>query len=189
MIGEDLGTVPENFRETLADWGMWSYQVMIFERLWGGAFREPQDYRQNALATFATHDMPTFAGWLASNDLKVKRALGIDPGETDDDRRGALAALNNALFADDTQRMVEGLDKLGFAVTADSRAGTIRILGAAGSVPAGASGRARRPASIPKGGRPVPRGPVAGHTEKTSAAGRRGRKAARGRVRRPSERQ
>ncbi|PWT88367.1 MAG: 4-alpha-glucanotransferase [Proteobacteria bacterium] len=99
VIGEDLGTVPENFRETLADWGMWSYQVMVFERLWGGAFREPQDYRANALATFATHDMPTFAGWLASKDLEVKRALGIDPGETDDDRRAALAALNNALFA------------------------------------------------------------------------------------------
>ena len=30
VIGEDLGTIPGNFRETLADWGIWSYQVMQF---------------------------------------------------------------------------------------------------------------------------------------------------------------
>ena len=38
VIGEDLGTVPDNFRETLADWGLWSYQVMLFERRWDGTF-------------------------------------------------------------------------------------------------------------------------------------------------------
>ena len=37
VIGEDLGTVPEGFRETLADWGLWSYQVMMFERDGDGA--------------------------------------------------------------------------------------------------------------------------------------------------------
>ena len=32
VIGEDLGTVPEGFREQIADWGIWSYLVMMFER-------------------------------------------------------------------------------------------------------------------------------------------------------------
>ena len=32
VIGEDLGTVPEGFREQMAEWGIWSYQVMMFER-------------------------------------------------------------------------------------------------------------------------------------------------------------
>ncbi len=32
VIGEDLGTVPEGFREQMADWGIWSYLVMMFER-------------------------------------------------------------------------------------------------------------------------------------------------------------
>ena len=32
VIGEDLGTVPENFRATLSAWGVWSYLVMMFER-------------------------------------------------------------------------------------------------------------------------------------------------------------
>ena len=37
VIGEDLGTVPEDFRATLSDWGIWSYQVMLFERAPDGA--------------------------------------------------------------------------------------------------------------------------------------------------------
>src|SRR5262249_10117152 len=32
VIGEDLGTVPDGFRVTMSDWGVWSYQVMLFER-------------------------------------------------------------------------------------------------------------------------------------------------------------
>jgi 4-alpha-glucanotransferase len=97
VIGEDLGTVPENFRETLADWGVWSYQVMLFERTAGGAFADIDTYRDNALVTFSTHDMPTFAGWQGYRDLAVKRALNIDPGESDEDRQRALGAMSEAL--------------------------------------------------------------------------------------------
>jgi 4-alpha-glucanotransferase len=103
VIGEDLGTVPENFRETLADWGIWSYQVMMFERDKAGAFRPPQEYPENALVTFTTHDLPTFAGWASHHDLAVKRQLGIDPGENDEDRDKARSFLNSALGKDDTQ--------------------------------------------------------------------------------------
>jgi 4-alpha-glucanotransferase len=96
-VGEDLGTVPENFRETLMDWGIWSYQVMLFERTPGGGFARPESYRQNALVTFATHDLPTFAGWRAHRDLALKRGLDINPGESDEDRDRALEALDQAL--------------------------------------------------------------------------------------------
>ncbi|MEA2977651.1 MAG: 4-alpha-glucanotransferase [Alphaproteobacteria bacterium] len=98
VIGEDLGTVPENFRETLADWGIWSYQVMMFERDWSdGTFLAPKAYKENALVTFATHDLPTFAGWTTHRDLAVKRQLGLDPGESDEDRDKARKALSAAL--------------------------------------------------------------------------------------------
>jgi 4-alpha-glucanotransferase len=97
VIGEDLGTVPEGFRDTLADWGVWSYQVMMFEREGDGRFRAPENYVPNALATFNTHDLPTFAGWAADHDLAVKRKIGIDPGESDEDRAHARAALRDAL--------------------------------------------------------------------------------------------
>jgi len=97
VIGEDLGTVPEGFREKMADWGIWSYQVMMFERDDHGAFRDVDHYATNALVTFNTHDLSTYAGWRSFGDLKLKRSLGIDPGESDDARWHALAMLNEVL--------------------------------------------------------------------------------------------
>jgi 4-alpha-glucanotransferase len=97
VIGEDLGTVPEGFREQMADWGIWSYQVMMFERDDHGAFRGIDHYMPNALVTFNTHDLSTYAGWRSFSDLKLKRALGIDPGETDASRWHALTMLNDVL--------------------------------------------------------------------------------------------
>jgi 4-alpha-glucanotransferase len=97
VIGEDLGTVPEGFREQMADWGIWSYQVMMFERDDHGKFRDIDHYSSNALVTFNTHDLSTYAGWRSFSDLKLKRSLGIDPGESDDARRYALEMLSDAL--------------------------------------------------------------------------------------------
>jgi 4-alpha-glucanotransferase len=97
VVGEDLGTVPENLRSTLADWGIWSYRVMLFERGRDGSFLPPEQYAENALVTFTTHDLPSFAGWWAGHDLRTKRALGIDPGESDGDRDRARQALREAL--------------------------------------------------------------------------------------------
>jgi 4-alpha-glucanotransferase len=97
VIGEDLGTVPEGFREHLAGWGIWSYLVMMFERDHHGLFQGIDHYAANALVTFNTHDLPTFAGWRSFADLQLKRSLGIDPGESDDARRHAIAMLLNVL--------------------------------------------------------------------------------------------
>src|SRR5215217_3385896 len=97
VIGEDLGTVPEGFREQMADWGIWSYQVMMFERDDHGSFRGVDHYMPNALVTFNTHDLSTYAGWRSFSDLKLKRSLGVDPGETDDARWHALTMLSDVL--------------------------------------------------------------------------------------------
>jgi len=97
VIGEDLGTVPEGFRAQMADWGIWSYLVMMFERDDAGAFRNTEHYWTNALITFNTHDLSTYAGWRGFHDLKVKRALGIDPGESDEARWHALGMLDAVL--------------------------------------------------------------------------------------------
>jgi len=97
VIGEDLGTVPDGFREEMADWGIWSYQVMMFERDDRGRFCGIDHYAPNALVTFNTHDLSTYAGWRSFSDLKLKRSLGLDPGETDEARWHALTMLNDAL--------------------------------------------------------------------------------------------
>jgi 4-alpha-glucanotransferase len=97
VIGEDLGTVPPGFQETLARYGIWSFQVMLFQRAADGGFIAPDLYRENALVTFATHDLPTWAGWVSGHDLRVKRGLDIDPGESDSDRAAATEALGRAM--------------------------------------------------------------------------------------------
>lgn len=97
VIGEDLGTVPEGFRETMQDFGIWSYLVMMFERDDAGRFRNVDIYRPNALVTLNTHDLSTYAGWRSFSDLRMKHSLGIDPGETDQARWDALGMLDQIL--------------------------------------------------------------------------------------------
>jgi 4-alpha-glucanotransferase len=97
VIGEDLGTVPEGFRETMQDFGIWSYLVMMFERDDAGHFRNVDFYRPNALVTLNTHDLSTYAGWRSFSDLVMKRSLGLDPGEDDQARWDALGRLDEIL--------------------------------------------------------------------------------------------
>ena len=69
VIGEDLGTVPESFREQMADWGIWSYQLMLFERD-DGAFRGGDHYPANALVPSAptiSRPMPAGARFTTSS--------------------------------------------------------------------------------------------------------------------------
>jgi 4-alpha-glucanotransferase len=101
VIGEDLGTVPEGFREQMADWGIWSYLVVMFERNDDGNFRSLDRYQPNALVTFNTHDLSTYAGWRSFGDLKTKRSLGLDPGESDQARWDALGMLDEVLRQND----------------------------------------------------------------------------------------
>jgi 4-alpha-glucanotransferase len=96
IIGEDLGTVPDGFREKLRAWGIWSYQVMLFERD-HDRFNSPDRYTANALVTFNTHDLSSFEGWRSGHDLRVKHGLAIDPGEREDERFAAIAALHRTL--------------------------------------------------------------------------------------------
>ena len=97
VVGEDLGTVPEGFREQVAQFGLWSYQVMLFERDSRGEFRPPEHYAECALVTFSTHDLPTFAGWLTQHDLRMREAVNLPSGETGEERVQAVAALQEAL--------------------------------------------------------------------------------------------
>ncbi len=97
VVGEDLGTIPEGFREQVAQYGLWSYQVMLFERDWRGEFWPPEHYTERALVTFATHDLPTFAGWRTQHDLRMREEVGLPAGETGEERAQAVAALGEAL--------------------------------------------------------------------------------------------
>jgi len=97
VIGEDLGTVPEGFRDDLARWGLWSYRVMMFERDHYGDFLDAACYPPKTLVTFATHDLASYEGWRRGLDLDVKEGIGLNPGETREGRREAVVRLEAAL--------------------------------------------------------------------------------------------
>jgi 4-alpha-glucanotransferase len=70
---------------------------MMFERDEHGSFRGIDHYATDALVIFNTHDLSSYAGWRTFSDLALKRSLGIDPGESDDERWHALAMLTDVL--------------------------------------------------------------------------------------------
>lgn len=90
VIGEDLGTVPDGLRERLAANGFLSYHPFLFERVAGGAFKPPAEYKRQALACASTHDLPTLAGLWKGSDLDARTALGLFPSEQQ--REALLAA-------------------------------------------------------------------------------------------------
>ena len=81
VIGEDLGTVPDEIREMLAENGVHSYRVFFFEQAKDGGFFSPGHYPVQSMSTLTTHDMPTLVGYWHCLDLELGNELGLYPGE------------------------------------------------------------------------------------------------------------
>lgn len=95
VIGEDLGTVPEGFRDDLDSRNVMGIRVLWFERGEGGAFLPPDRYPPGSIATTSTHDLPTIVGWWKGRDIDWRDRLG--QGGDRDERRRDRAALWHAL--------------------------------------------------------------------------------------------
>ena len=91
IIGEDLGTVPANFRETLRATRIQGYRVLFFERDWNGdrGFLLPHSYERDALACISTHDLPTLHGWWEGTDIDDRERIGLDTADASRDARAA----------------------------------------------------------------------------------------------------
>ncbi|MBK5306113.1 MAG: 4-alpha-glucanotransferase [Frankiaceae bacterium] len=76
VVGEDLGTVEDRVRRDLDATGVLGSAVLWFERDdETGAFVPPAQWRRRALATVTTHDLPTAAGFLAEEQVRVRHEL------------------------------------------------------------------------------------------------------------------
>ena len=75
VVGEDLGTVEDRVRESLDATGVLGSAVLWFETDDDGAFVPPAQWRELTLATVTTHDLPTAAGFLAEEHVKVRAEL------------------------------------------------------------------------------------------------------------------
>jgi 4-alpha-glucanotransferase len=82
-IAEDLGTVPDFLRVSLAARGIPGMKVIRWERDWnvdGHPFREPASYPEASVATTGTHDTETVAEWWDGADDSERQALLALPG-------------------------------------------------------------------------------------------------------------
>jgi len=89
VIGEDLGTVPDGFRERLHAAGVLAYRLMYFEKHYesDGRFRQPQDYASQSLVGANTHDLPTLIGFWNGTDISLRAHLNLFPSEAMHERQ------------------------------------------------------------------------------------------------------
>jgi 4-alpha-glucanotransferase len=88
VVGEDLGTVEPRVGEALAATGVLGSSVLWFERE-EDEFLPPEQWRELALATVTTHDLPTAAGFLAEEQVRVRHELGQLGVPVEQERAGA----------------------------------------------------------------------------------------------------
>ena len=101
VIGEDLGWVPDGFRDILQAANVMAYRILYFEQDWG-LFTRASTYPEKALACVSTHDLPTLAGWWAGDDIALRERFGlIDAAKAASDvarRNDERVALVNAFI-------------------------------------------------------------------------------------------
>lgn len=103
IVGEDLGLVPDEIRHAMAQFGIYHYKVMLFEKEHDGQFLAPENYVRRALATAATHDLPPLRSWWEGSDIALRARLGLYPNaivqeQLANERQRDRAALLRALW-------------------------------------------------------------------------------------------
>jgi 4-alpha-glucanotransferase len=106
VIGEDLGTVPDGFRDQLGAAGVMGMRVLWFERD-HGLFVDPSRWSTRDMATTSTHDLPPVAGWWDARDIDWRTRLGL---QTEAQEEQALAVRGQ-----DRQTLWNGLVYAGVA--------------------------------------------------------------------------
>ncbi len=101
VVGEDLGTVSDEVRDTLRERGVLGSAVLWFqrdERAPGEPLLAPARWPAEAMASISTHDLPTAAGFLRGEHVRVRAELGLlDDPEAD---RARAAADREELLAE-----------------------------------------------------------------------------------------
>ncbi|WP_374327035.1 4-alpha-glucanotransferase [Paracoccus pantotrophus] len=118
LVGEDLGNIPDGLREALAASGILGCRVAMFEREgWHPpAFRPAESYDQGAIASFSTHDLPTWRGWRRGADIAARAGIAGQETAAGQQERAEEVVAFDRLLPD------PGLDALhGFLARTPSR--------------------------------------------------------------------
>lgn len=101
VIGEDLGTVSPELRESLRAKHLLGMRVLQFEHE-QGRFIAPENWSDDALATTTTHDLPSMMGWFGARDIEWRQQVGqrnLEQSKQDrQQRENDTAALQKAML-------------------------------------------------------------------------------------------
>ena len=108
VIGEDLGTVPEGFREYMAEHNLLSYKVFCRQKEKNGSFIAPEKYMYLSLAQPSTHDQATACGFWQNEDIEVfnRSGLYVNEKQYSDNLEGRRSDRENMLQAFEQQRLI-----------------------------------------------------------------------------------
>ncbi|WP_417719137.1 4-alpha-glucanotransferase [Salipiger sp.] len=82
IVGEDLGVIPDGLQHALADSGILGCRLACFEHRGDPPdFKRPEDYDEAVVASFSTHDLPTWKGWREGREIALRRDIGLTPPE------------------------------------------------------------------------------------------------------------
>lgn len=109
VIGEDLGTVPYGFSDTLGDAGLMGIRVLWFEHDNQG-FKDAVHWSKLAIATTSTHDLPTVLGWWRGNDIAWRDKLHLMAAGTDAQHANIERAEERHALVEALQRQAERND-------------------------------------------------------------------------------
>lgn len=79
VVGEDLGTVPDEVTDAMHERGVLSSSVLYFERdeqTPGEPLLPPKRWPADAMASISTHDLPTTTGFLRKENVRIRAELG-----------------------------------------------------------------------------------------------------------------
>ena len=80
IVGEDLGTVPDEVRWKLDELKIFSYFVLYFAKQ-GEYFPHKEHFPTNAFATIGTHDVPSLKSFWHCVDLQLFEQVGVLSGD------------------------------------------------------------------------------------------------------------
>ncbi|MEU4804508.1 4-alpha-glucanotransferase [Actinosynnema sp. NPDC023587] len=92
VVGEDLGTVEPKVTESMHEHGVLSSAVLWFQRDYdrpGHPLVPPGRWTTSAMASISTHDLPTVAGFLSAEHVRLRAELGQFAGDPEGEFRNA----------------------------------------------------------------------------------------------------
>ncbi|WP_341729995.1 4-alpha-glucanotransferase [Brooklawnia sp.] len=141
VVGEDLGTVEPWARAYLAERGILGTSVLWFEND-NGRPATPDHWREYAMASVVTHDLPPTAGYLANEHVRLRHELGLLTESYEEEEAAAECEQDawmrrldeRGLFTDDVDDDVEAkvLALYRYLTLTDSRVLNVALVDAVG---------------------------------------------------------